>query len=83
MKMNVKVAVSGNGFWSITCQECPLLPHLKALGQKSRPCASGMSTNVQGAIPLQHCEHYVKDSAATDDGKTVTVECGHKEPSDA
>lgn len=57
------------GFWKIWCKGCPLLLHLKALNQESRMCVSGLSTKMQGAIPLQHCEYYVKDSA--DDNKTI------------
>lgn len=73
--------VGGNdciGSWGLYCDDCPLLPHLKALGMKPKACVSGIQTNCQGAIPMGACEHYQKDSAKSQDGKDV-IECNHKE----
>jgi len=60
--------------WQCVSPECPLLPHLTALGQKPRECTAGIVTNFQGAVPLKHCEFYTPNSykGGKDDG---TIEC--------
>lgn len=63
------------GSWRIMCPTCPLLPHSEALGMDARPCASGISTKMQGAITIKTCEHYEKESVAADADKTVTLNC--------
>jgi len=63
------------GSWRIMCPTCPLLKHSEALGLDARPCASGISTKMQGAITMKTCEHYAKESIAADDQKVVTLEC--------
>lgn len=62
------------GAWSLTCADCPLLPHLKALGEKPRDCAYGIQTRVQGAVTLGTCQHYEKESVKAD-GKKLTIGC--------
>lgn len=62
------------GSWKLICDDCPLRPHLEALGMELRACSAGIQTNIQGAVPLKDCEHYVKDSVAMD-GKRITVRC--------
>jgi hypothetical protein len=72
---------SALGAWSIVCEACPLLPHLKALNMEPRPCVHGIQTNVQGAIPMGQCEFYVKDTLH-DDGGATTLECTKEGPRD-
>lgn len=62
------------GAWAITCDECPLKPHLEALGMKPQPCTAGIQTNMQGYVPLKDCKHYEKDSIKLE-GKTLTLTC--------
>lgn len=71
-RREVQVEADLIGF-SITCPTCPLLPHLEALGQKPRSCVAGLITNVQGAVPLNSCEFYTKDSISSE--KPATLEC--------
>ena len=66
------------GEWAVNCDTCPLLPHLKALGQEPRACTAGMQTNIQGAIPLATCEYLVKDSITKLKGK-LYINCTHVE----
>ena len=61
--------------WEIICDACPLRPHLKALDMKVEPCVAGIQTNVQGAVPLSHCEHYEKDSIKSEGKKVLTLKC--------
>lgn len=63
------------GGWRIMCAECPLLPHLVALGMPAKPCANGISTKIQGAITMSTCEHYEKESIESDTAKVVTLNC--------
>ena len=62
------------GEWEIICDNCPLKPHLAALGMKPKACAAGIQTNIQGAIPMAQCEHYEKDSIKSE-GKMLTLTC--------
>lgn len=77
MKRTVKVSKekkSPLGAWSIVCDSCPLLPHLKALGKNPERCGFGITTNMQGPVVMGTCKHYQKDSIVAD-GKKLTVEC--------
>ena len=75
MKREVKFKDEGIGF-SISCADCPLLPALETLGQKPRPCVSGIMTNMQGPVPVAECEHYGKNSIANEEGNRLSIECG-------
>lgn len=66
------------GAWEIICQECPLGPHLEALNMKPRACVAGIQTNMQGAVPLSQCEHYVKDSIKSEGKKSLTILCAKR-----
>lgn len=59
------------GAWEVKCQECPLNPQ--------KLCVMGIMTNLQGAVPLGECEHYVKNSAenanASGGKPTLTILC--------
>jgi hypothetical protein len=66
------------GAWEITCDTCPLLPHLNALNQPPRPCIAGISTNMQGAIPLNRCEFYQHDSVVGDGPGKAVLLCSHE-----
>jgi hypothetical protein len=61
--------------WAIRCDGCPMKPHTDALGQAAPICASGLMTNLQGAVPVHMCKHYAKESIRNDNG-ALTVECG-------
>jgi hypothetical protein len=63
------------GVFSVDCAECPLIPHLKALDQPSKPCLSGMVTNMQGHMPIYTCKHYQKDSITNEPGQKLSVIC--------
>ena len=45
------------GAWEIFCPTCPMHPMQDALESKRSNCVAGMSTNMQGAIPLGNCKH--------------------------
>lgn len=62
------------GAWQVVCDECPLKPHLEALGMKPKACIAGIQTNAQGAVPLAQCEHYEKDSIKNEN-KVLTLTC--------
>lgn len=64
------------GIFSIDCETCPLIPAFKALDQKPKPCMSGIATKAQGPVPIHICKHYVKDSIATGENKTLNIQCG-------
>jgi hypothetical protein len=74
----VKYVEKDGGLWSMTCDECPLLPHSEALGQDAPRCASGIATRMQGPVPLQTCHNLAPDSYAntTDGGITITCKYG-------
>ena len=63
--------------WSVLCDTCPMKPHTDALGQKAPICTAGMMTNLQGAVPVHLCKHYVKESIRKD-GESFTLECSYK-----
>lgn len=63
------------GFWHFESKNCPLLPHLKALGEKPRPCVSGLATNVQGAVPIGSCDH--KHGEIEEVNSKLVVHCAH------
>ena len=73
MKAKLEQTDKGLG-WHMICEECPLLPHLKALKKEARYCQGGIITNVQGPVPLTICEYYVKDSFQED----LTFKCNYK-----
>lgn len=60
--------------WAIKCATCPLKPHTNALGLPTQACASGVMTHVQGAVPLNMCKHYVRESVKFE-GDAVTARC--------
>lgn len=80
VKRNVRLTMDKEAFgqpWVVESEECPLRPHTDALGKKPPRCASGMMTNVQGAVPIHLCKYYQQDSIVKD-GDLMTVMCGHK-----
>ena len=78
---DVVVETGEAGWFGIKCPTCPLLPHLNALSQSPRPCTAGIFTNMQGAVPLNSCEHYVKNSAEPGKGKKpATIKCKFASP---
>lgn len=66
------------GLWKITCADCPLLPHTRALGQKDPECVGGMVTNMQGPVVLKRCEHLGRagDGGMRADGDALFMDCG-------
>lgn len=77
MRRTVKISKEKNpslGAWSIICDSCPLLPHLKALDKEPEKCGYGITTNAQGPVVMGVCKHYQKDSIVADE-KKLTVEC--------
>ena len=73
----VKYAEGNAGLWSMTCAECPLLPHAEALGQSAPECAGGIATNMQGPVLLRSCKHLEPDSFANAADNAITVRCNH------
>ena len=63
--------------WIVVSKECPLRQHTDALGKEPPRCASGMMTNIQGAVPVHLCKYYQQDSIVKD-GDTLTVLCSHQ-----
>lgn len=45
------------GLWHMNCPTCPMHPLQDAVEAKRQQCVGGMSTNMQGAIPLHRCKH--------------------------
>lgn len=73
--VNIKVDEhSPLGTWSVTCPDCPLIPHLEALGMKQAVCLAGLQTKAQGCVAIQKCNYYQPDSIATEGG-VASVEC--------
>lgn len=62
------------GIFSINCADCPLKPHLEALGMEPRPCVAGITTNVQGPVPIDTCEHYQQESIKLEENN-LTINC--------
>jgi hypothetical protein len=73
----VTYAEGDAGLWSMTCVECPLLPHTEALGQTAPACASGIATNMQGPVLLRSCKHLEPDSFANAPDNAITVRCNY------
>lgn len=75
----VRIDIDPNAYgepWAVFCDECPKKPHADALGLAAPKCAAGLMTNIQGAVPVHQCDHYVKESIRNDNG-VITVECNH------
>lgn len=73
MNMDAKLNIDKKGMiggWDISCENCPLLPHLKALKQKPRTCVTG--------VPITTCEFMEKDSLKNQE-KKLTLECKYDE----
>lgn len=70
------------GLWSVTCADCPLLPHTRALGQKPPECAGGMATNMQGPIVLKRCSHLGRagDAGFRTEDEQLFVDCTQGAP---
>jgi hypothetical protein len=62
------------GIWSLTCAECPLIPHAEALGQKAPDCMGGIATNMQGPIVMHRCKHAGEPIRS---GKALVVPCAY------
>lgn len=71
----VKYDEGNSGLWSMTCAECPLLPHTQALGQKPPECAGGIATNLQGPVQLRSCQHLEPNSWANTDDGSISLRC--------
>lgn len=68
------------GIWHLDCSECPLQPHLDALGMKGKGCAGGIATNMQGPVLMWNCPHSGgSDSLRNDPENVLTIECRHGE----
>ena len=83
MRRHVKVIVDHDALchpWSVSCFDCPKKPHNDAINLPAPICTAGLMTAAQGAVPLNACDHYVRESALIEDGK-VTIECRHPEAS--
>jgi hypothetical protein len=82
-EVKLKTNKDAIGSWECNAIECPLIPHLKALNQKKRSCIAGISTNLQGPVPLSECEHLMKtvgnDSVFEQDGK-LHIRCKYTSP---
>ena len=80
----VSYAEKDGGLWSMTCAECPLLPHTEALGQAAPRCSCGIATKMQGPIALQKCGHLAPYSYANSADGGITIVCNYaaaqKEP---
>ena len=74
------------GGWEIVCKECPMAPHLKALGQKPQSCIAGLM-DMTGAVPLNACKHipgtnlHERANSIRDDKelKSLVIPCDFKE----
>jgi len=71
-KRSVTVEDLGVGF-AVTCDTCPVITVLRALGLPVMHCAQGIFTNMQGAVPTGTCR-FCEDM---EDGPLVV--CGYKE----
>ena len=73
MKRTVEVK-QDSWLWSICCPDCPLKSASEVLGQRPPDCASGAVTNMQGAVIISVCKHYVNESTRASEG-VVTLDC--------
>ena len=73
----VKYVEKDGGLWSMTCAECPLLPHAEALDQDAPQCASGIATTMQGPIVIKTCRHLARDSYRNNADGDITIDCNH------
>lgn len=48
---------SAIGAWHLISDTCPMHVHQDAIGAKHEHCMAGISTNMQGDIPLGKCKH--------------------------
>lgn len=65
------------GTWHINCPTCPKHEYERvAEVKKLSACVSGMSTNMQGAIPLNHCKH----KRNKEWGDPLVVQCAFELP---
>lgn len=64
------------GLWHINCPTCPKHAMEDAVETKRSACVSGMSTNMQGAIPMNHCKHKRNREWA----EPLEVECAFQLP---
>lgn len=67
------------GAWDVTAETCPLSPHLAALNMPPRSCIGGIQTNMQGAVVLGQCEHYIKDTFHENAVGCLILKCSHGE----
>lgn len=64
------------GAWHINCPTCPKHYYERAAEiEKLSSCVSGISTNMQGAIPLGSCKHKLNKEWA----EPLEVECAFEE----
>ena len=55
----VAIDMDDMGLWSMTAVDCPANALKAQLGEKPLRCRAGMSTKMQGAVPLAKCKWLV------------------------
>ncbi len=79
--MNRTVEVKKDGWlWIVVCPDCPLKQASEILGQRPPDCSAGALTNLQGAVTISACKHYVKESIRSSEEEIVTLECDFTAP---
>lgn len=69
------------GMWTMYAPDCPASALRARLGEKPWPCLSGLSTKIQGPVPIHRCK-YVVGEIADQDGKPVAT-CSFEEADQA
>lgn len=77
MRRPVAYAEGDAGIWSLQCSECPLEPHLAALGMKGKGCGGGIATNMQGPVVLFNCPHSAGTKTLQNDDGALSIDCLH------
>ena len=66
----VNIAMDRMGLWSMTAPDCPANVLKAQLGEQLLTCRAGLSTKMQGAVPLAKCKWLVGEIDEFD-GKPV------------
>lgn len=81
-KRPVKLDMNEMGLWTMQAPDCPANVLRARLGEKPESCRSGLSTNIQGAVPLSRCKWLVGEIADQDGKPVATCSFDQKEGRD-
>jgi hypothetical protein len=73
----VELKVEDMGIWHATSPTCPANRMKAALGEKPMTCRCGISTNIQGPIPMGRCKFLEGDIFEEDN--SLKIACTFQE----